>query len=355
MADIEGRKADHIALCQTDEVAFRERGNLLDDLDLVHEALPELHLDELDLGSSFAGKALAAPLIIAAMTGGVERAEAINRDLAQVAEDRGIGFGFGSQRPLLERGITLGYRVRDRAPSTLILGNIGIVQAREASTAALLELVEACGADALCVHLNPAMEVIQPGGDRDFRGGLATIERLVRELPVPVVVKETGCGLSRSLGLRVAALGVRWVDTSGAGGTSWVGVETLRAPDEGTRALGRRYWDWGIPTAASVAQLDGLDLGVCATGGIADGLAAARAIALGARCVGVARPFLQAWAAGGIQAVYRAVDRFLEELRLAMLLTGSGDIEALRRAPLVIGPRLSRWVPRDAPLRERIL
>jgi len=355
MSDIKARKADHIALCETDKVAFQQKTNLLDDLELVHDALPELSLDDIDMSTSFAGKPLKAPLIIAAMTGGVERAEAINRELAEVAERHGIGFGFGSQRPLLEKGIGLGYQVREQAPSTLILGNIGIVQAREASTAALAELVAVCGADALCVHLNPAMEVIQPEGDRDFRGGLETIERLVNELPVPVVVKETGCGLSRSVGQRVKALGVAWVDTSGAGGTSWVGVETLRAPADGTRELGQRFWDWGIPTGASVAQLDGLGLGICATGGVSDGLMAARAIALGATCVGVARPFLQAWAAGGPDGLDAAILRFLDELRLALLLTGSRTPAELRQKPLVVGPRLDRWIPRGAPLRERIL
>jgi isopentenyl-diphosphate delta-isomerase len=355
MSDIKSRKADHIALCETDDVAFQRKSNLLEQVDLVHDALPDLALDEIDLSTTFAGKRLAAPLIIAAMTGGVERAEAINRDLAAVAESYGIGFGFGSQRPLLERGIRLGYRVRDLAPSALVLGNIGIVQARGASTERLAALVETCGADALCVHLNPAMEVIQPEGDRDFRGGLETIARLVEALPVPVVVKETGCGLSRSVGRRVADLGVAWVDTSGAGGTSWVGVETLRASSEDDARLGRRYWDWGIPTAASVAQLDGLGLGICATGGISSGLDAARAIALGAACAGVARPFLQAWSRGGRDAVHAEVGRFIQEIRLAMLLTGSADVAALQRAPLVLGPALRRWVPRDASLRERVV
>jgi isopentenyl-diphosphate delta-isomerase len=355
MSDIKARKADHIALCETDEVAFQQKTNLLDDLELVHDALPELHLDEVDLSTTFAGKALKAPLIIAAMTGGVERAATINRDMATIAERYGIGFGFGSQRPLLEQGITLGYEVREQAPTALVLGNIGVVQAARASSERLAEVVAICGADALCVHLNPAMEVIQPEGDRDFRGGLDTIARLVEELPVPVVVKETGCGLSRSVGERVAGLGVEWVDTSGAGGTSWVGVETLRATEEGTRPLGRRFWDWGIPTAASVAQLSGLGLGICATGGISDGLMAARAIALGARCAGVARPFLQAWAAGGLEGADAAVRRFLEELKLAHLLAGARTPEALRAAPLVVGPRLNRWIPRAAPLRRRIV
>ena len=275
-----------------------------------------------------------------------------------MAEAHGIGFGFGSQRPLLEHGIEAGYTVRDVAPDTLVLGNIGVVQARQTPTAALRELVQRTGADALVVHLNPAMEVVQPEGDRDFTGGLDTLARLVDELGVPVVVKETGCGLSRSVGERLVRLGVQWVDTSGAGGTSWVGVETLRASASGgegilQRTVGEAFWDWGIPTGASVAQLADLGLGICATGGVASGVQGARAIALGARCAGMARPFLQAHAAGGIEGLDATVRRVLTELRLAHLLAGARTPEDLQSRPLVVGSRLARWIPSGTTLASR--
>ncbi|MCB9758292.1 MAG: type 2 isopentenyl-diphosphate Delta-isomerase [Alphaproteobacteria bacterium] len=352
--DIASRKADHIALCETDDVAFRARTNLLEQVQLVHDALPDLAVSDVDLTTPFAGKALRAPLIIAAMTGGTPKATHINRDLAAVAQRHGLGFGFGSQRPLLTEGIVDGYEVRDVAPDALILGNIGVVQAREASTAALRELVKRSGADALAVHLNPAMEVIQPEGDSDFTGGLDTIARLVDELGVPVVVKETGCGLSRSVGERLVRVGVAWVDTSGAGGTSWVGVETLRARGD-QRSLGERFWDWGIPTAASVVQLADLGLGICATGGVSDGLDVAHALALGATCGGMARPLLQAWARGGVDGVEAQVELILAEIRLALLLAGARSAEALRHKPVLIGPTLARWVPRGVRLRDRML
>lgn len=351
---ISARKSQHIALCETDEVAFQAKTNLLEEVEFVHDALPEMAVSEVDLSTRFCGKTLRAPLFIAAMTGGTDEAEAINRDLATMAEKHGIGFGFGSQRPLLTEGIETGYRVRDVAPTALVLGNIGIVQARESSTADLARMVATCGADALVVHLNPAMEVIQPEGDQDFRGGLDTLARLVRELDVPVVIKETGCGLSRSVGQRVVDLGIEHVDTSGAGGTSWVGVETLRA--EGRQAtLGERFWDWGIPTAASVAQLSGLGLSICATGGVDSGLAAARAIALGATCAGMARPLLQARAQGGLEALDATLDQVIAEIRLAHLLTGSRNSDQLRTRPLLVGPRLRRWVPGESPLAARLL
>ena len=350
--DIRSRKADHIALCETDDVAFQQKTTLFEQVQLIHDALPELHVDDVDIRVEYAGKTLQAPLVIAAMTGGVEEAGPINRSLAGLAEELGIGFGFGSQRPLLQNGITDGYQVRDVAPTALILGNIGIVQARESSTEALRAMVDTTQADALCVHLNPAMEVIQPEGDTDFRGGIETLDRLHRELGVPVVVKETGCGLSRQVGERVASLGIEWADCSGAGGTSWVGVETLRARAK-TQALGERFWDWGIPTAASVAQLSGTGLGVCATGGIQNGLDIAKALALGARCGGMARPVLQAFSSGGTDAARTLLQGVIDEIRLACLLTGSRTPAELAKKPLRIGPSLRSWVPSGSLLEQR--
>lgn len=349
---ISSRKADHLDLCIDGDVGFQQKTTLLEEVELVHDALPELAVADIELETSLVGKTLRAPLVIAAMTGGVDRAEAINRDLASVAEELGIGFAFGSQRPMLTRGIREGYRVRDVAPGALVLGNIGIVQARGTPTSALEDLVGESGLDALCVHLNPAMEVVQPEGDDDFRGGLETIARLVEELTVPVIVKETGCGLSRSVGARVASLGVRAVDVSGAGGTSWVGVETRRARG-GQQTLGERFWDWGIPTGASVAQLSGLGLEIVATGGIYSGLDVARALALGASCGGIARAFLQAHARGGREGALAAARQVIAEIRIALLLSGARTPAELRERPLVIGTRLARWIPPHTPLARR--
>jgi isopentenyl-diphosphate delta-isomerase len=210
-------------------------------------------------------------------------------------------------------------------------------------------LVDAVGVDALCLHLNPAMELVQPGGDRDFRGGLETIARLVRELGVPVMVKETGCGISPALARRLhRQAGVRHVDVSGAGGTSWVGVETKRAAaagDERARSLGEALWDWGVPTGASVALLRPLGFDtLIATGGIATGLDVARAIALGATGAGIARPVLRALSSGGRQGAMAWLDSVEAELRAVMLLTGSGDLAALRRAPRVVVGELAEWI-----------
>jgi isopentenyl-diphosphate delta-isomerase len=229
----------------------------------------------------------------------------------------------------------------------LVLGNLGVVQAAKASTEAVEGLVQAISADALCVHLNPAMELVQSDGDRDFRGCLAAIERLVAELSVPVVVKETGSGISRRVARRLFASGVRHVDVSGAGGTSWVAVETQRAAPS-RRGLGETFWEWGIPTAASVAQVaeQGFNT-VFATGGIKTGLDVAKAIALGASAGGIARPVLQALDSDGVEGVTAFLERVENELRMAMLLSGSGDLAALRAAPRLVTGKLATWLQSD--------
>lgn len=349
MSTIGQRKADHLALCATDEVAFRSKSTLFEQVRLVHDALPDLDAADIDTRCTLLGKTLRAPIVIAAMTGGTDEAARVNRELSSIAEERGYGFGLGSQRAMHVRtGTAPTYAVRDVAPSTLVLGNLGVVQARAMTTAEIEALVRGVGADALCIHLNPAMELVQPGGDRDFRGGLETIARLVKELPCPVVVKETGCGLSRRVGERLRSVGVAHVDVSGAGGTSWVAVETKRAEasnDERARALGEALWDWGIPTAASVGLVAPLGFEtVIATGGVMTGMDVARAIALGASAAGIARPALKALTAGGRAGALAFLDAVEAELRAVMLLTGSKDLHGLRRAPRIVGGELRMWL-----------
>ena len=347
MTDIGRRKTDHLELAATGDVGFHEKSTLFECIELVHDAIPEISADEIDTRVTVLGKQLSAPLFIAAMTGGNPAAGEINRALAAIAEARGIGFGLGSQRAMhVDAERAASFRVRDAAPTALVLGNLGVVQARSMTTAAIRALVDEVGADALCVHLNPAMEIVQPGGDRDFRGGLETFERLVRDLGVPVVAKETGCGLSRTVGARLHGVGVRHVDVSGAGGTSWVAVETHRANPSETK-LGQAVWDWGIPTAASVGLVAKTGMTtVIATGGVASGLDVARAVALGASAAGIARPVLQAFVAGGEQAAHAFLAGVEAELRAAMLLTGCRDVAALTKAPRIVRGELRDWLDR---------
>lgn len=342
--NLETRKADHLELTARGDVGFKEQGTLLNCVHLVHNALPELELGGVDLSCTLLGKHLKAPLLIAGMTGGTEHAGQINRDLASIAEERGYAFGFGSQRPMLVNPAAVAsYSVRERAPNALILGNIGAVQAAAMDPNAIEKLVRDAGADALCVHLNPAMEVVQPGGDQDFRGCLARIGSLAREMPFPIIAKETGCGLSLDAALRLAAAGVQHVDVSGAGGTSWVGVETLRASGN-ARVLGELLWDWGIPTAASVLAVNQVGFKtIWATGGLKTGLDVARAIALGASGGGIARPVLQAYYAGGKAAAEEFLIQVERELRTVMLLVGASNLAQLRRAPKLLSGMLKEW------------
>ena len=346
------RKADHIALCASGEAEFRNKGPLFDEVQLVHDALPDRHFDDIDLTTKLLGKTLKAPIVISAMTGGTEEAQQINHDLARAAETLGLGFGLGSQRAMLvDPTLISTYRVREHAPTALVLGNIGLVQARTMSTGALRELCQAVGADALCVHLATSMELVQPGGDRDFSGGRKVLERLHKDLGLPIVLKETGAGLSRRVGKIAREIGITTVDTSGAGGTSWVGVEAKRATGH-ARALGEELWDWGIPTAASVGLCADLGLDIIATGGLRSGSDVARALALGAAAGGLAAPVLRAWRdvdletgkPGGYDGAVGFLSRVIESVRATVFLTGCRTPAELRHAPKVIGSTLRAWM-----------
>lgn len=344
--DISQRKKDHLALCAGDNVGFREKGTLLHEVELVHCALPEFHADEVDSSVELLGKTLKAPVVIAAMTGGTDEAAKINQDLAAVADELGLAIGLGSQRAMFERPDTAWtFKVRERAPNALLFGNLGLVQARKMSTAEIEDLCGQVGADALCVHLNPAMEIVQPGGDRDFAGGLDLFRRLVSELSIPVIAKETGCGLSHGVAIQLRAAGIRHVDVSGAGGTSWVAVEAHRAVTEEAKALAEELWDWGIPTAASVLQVRDLGLKIIATGGLRRGSDVARAVALGASAGGLAAPVLKAYRAGGIDGARSYLQQVIVTIRSLMLLTGSKTVADLQACPKILGPNLERWLP----------
>jgi isopentenyl-diphosphate delta-isomerase len=345
MTDIGARKVDHLDLATRGDVGFRSTTTLLECVKLVHDAVPELAYDEIDASLTLFGKRLTAPILIAAMTGGTERARRINRELAAIAEERGYAFGLGSQRALhKDPGSLPTYDVRDVAPQALVFGNIGVVQATASSSAELRELIDSVGADALCVHLNPAMELVQPSGDRDFRGGLDAIARLVAELGRPVIVKETGCGIGPNAAMKLRAAGAAHVDVSGAGGTSWVAVETARA--EGlAKSVGETFRDWGVPTAASVvfSARAGFET-IFATGGVSTGLQVAQAIALGASAAGIARASLQALENGGRDAALAFFDRVEAELRTAMLLVGARNLSELARAPRLLVGELPLWL-----------
>ena len=340
------RKADHLEVAASGRADFAERTTLLEEVHLVHQSLPEISVDDIDLSTTLAGLALRAPLVITGMTGGTGEAGAINRDLARAAARVGAAFGVGSQRAMAEfPELEPTFQVKSAAPDVVLIGNIGVVQAAGLGVERVAELARRIGADAMAVHLNPAQEMIQERGDRDFRGAIDTIARLIDALPVPVIVKETGCGLSPHAAARLKAVGVATVDVAGAGGTSWTAVEAERAaPDSDAQALGRELWDWGIPTAVSAAACAAAGLEVIASGGLRAGLDVARALALGARAGGMAAPVLRAQRAGGEDGAVQLLERLIAAIRAVLLLTGCRKPTDLAAASRHLGPGLRAWL-----------
>jgi isopentenyl-diphosphate Delta-isomerase len=335
------RKSEHIEIAASGRADF-SRSHLFEHVHLVHQALPEIDERDIDLSTELGGKRLAAPLVITGMTGGAEEARQINRDLAMAAAKLGVAFGVGSQRAMAEHpALTDTYAVKDVAPDVVLIGNIGGVQARDMGVDKVAELARRIGADLMAVHLNPAQEMIQRDGDRDFRGVIDAIARLRDALPVPILVKETGCGLSSEAAAQLAARGVTTVDVAGAGGTSWVAVEAERAAAGSAEAsLGRQLWDWGLPTAVSVAACAAQGLAVIASGGMRTGHDVARALALGATCGGMAAPVLRAQRDGGREGAERFLAEQLRSLRTVLLLTGCRRPSELAAVPRHLGAPL---------------
>ncbi|HEY6911491.1 MAG TPA: type 2 isopentenyl-diphosphate Delta-isomerase [Myxococcales bacterium] len=345
--DLPQRKSQHLDLVQRPEVEPEGVDTLLSCVKLVHRALPELALAQIDLTTRLCGRTLKAPLMITGMTGGTERAGQINRDLALVAEEEGVAFGVGSMRVLLEQPALLDTFAVKPARPPLLFANLGAQQLAQRGSGAALRLIELLGADAIAIHLNPAQELVQADGDRDFRGCLEAIAALVREAGSDkVLVKETGCGIGPAVVRELWDRGVRSVDVSGAGGTSWPRVEQLRAKAPQARALGELLSDWGIPTAACVAAARAAvpEVALVASGGLRSGLDAARAIALGADVAGFALPLVRAHQEGGIEGARARLRAAVGALRAAFLLSGAADAAALRASRPVILEPLRAWI-----------
>jgi isopentenyl-diphosphate delta-isomerase len=306
----------------------------------VHQALPELDFADIDTRLTLFNKRVAVPILISSMTGGTRQAQQINRNLAEAAQARGVAMGLGSQRAGLERGEESSntFRVRALAPDILLFANLGAIQLNYGySVEQCRRAVEMIEADALILHFNPLQEVLQSDGDVNWRGLLQKVEKVCRALPVPVVAKEVGWGVSAQSARALYDAGVSAIDVAGAGGTSWSQVEMHRAPSERLRRLAAAFSDWGIPTAESLRTVYGvrtemalLDRPIFASGGIRSGQDIAKCVALGADLVGLASPFLKR-AVESAEAVATEMEYLEAELRIAMFCSGAADISALRQ------------------------
>jgi isopentenyl-diphosphate delta-isomerase len=332
------RKSDHIRINLEEDV----RSGLTTGLEryfFLHNALPELNLEEIDLGVEIFGKKLKAPLLISSMTGGSADATQINQRLAEAAQASGIAMGLGSQRAAIEdKKLEASFRVRNVAPDILLFANAGAVQLNYGfGLGHLQRAVEMAEADALMLHLNALQEAVQPEGDTNFSGLLQKIEIMCKQLPVPVVVKEVGWGISAHTAKQLAHAGVQAIDVAGAGGTSWSQVEMHRATTDSQKRLAAAFVDWGIPTAESIFQIrqELKNMRIFASGGLRSGVDIAKCIALGAELGGMASPYLKA-AVDSTAAVVKTIGEVSRELRVAMFATGAGDIATLQSVPLIL-------------------
>ncbi|NOZ80164.1 MAG: type 2 isopentenyl-diphosphate Delta-isomerase [DPANN group archaeon] len=335
MSRIHQRKQSHVDVALNKDISYH-RSSGLERYAFIHNALPDLDFKEIDTSAVFLGKKIQLPLIISGMTGGHALGARINRNLAMAAEKTGIAMGIGSQRIALEHEdmhdmVSSSFDVRKYAPSIPLLANLGAAQLNKGyGLKECRQVVEQINADALVFHLNPLQEVIQ-GGDVDWKGILPKIGRIVKALDVPVIVKEVGFGISDEVGRRLDSVGVHAIDVSGSGGTSWAAIES-RQGSMRRRMLGRRFWDWGIPTAEALQMNKGRRTKLIAGGGIRSGQDMAKSIALGADYCTMASPFLKA-AADSPRKVMELI-LFLElELRTAMFGIGVKDLKMLKGTP----------------------
>ncbi|MEW6179494.1 MAG: type 2 isopentenyl-diphosphate Delta-isomerase [Chloroflexota bacterium] len=330
------RKADHIRINLEEDVASSRKTGL-ERLYFLNEALPDFDLDEVDTRLSLFGKNLNAPLLISSMTGGTQHAGQINLRLAEAAQQTGIAMGLGSQRAALEHPEQRStFQVRSVAPDILLFANLGAVQLNYGYTAEhCMRAVEMAEADALILHLNPLQEALQPEGDTHFSGLLQKIEQVCKKLPVPVIAKEVGWGISAQTARRLVSAGVAAIDVAGAGGTSWSQVEMYRMNDPVLARIASAFRNWGIPTARAVQQVHQAlpEVPIFASGGLRTGVDIAKCIALGATLGGMAGPFLKA-AVVSSEEVATTIQEVIKTMRIAMFACGAKDLHSLQNTPL---------------------
>ena len=351
--EVKQRKIEHVNIALGQDISVAQRANW-NDVQLVHQALPEVDMDEIDTSVTFLGHALRYPIFMSSLTGGHQDVISINRNLARAAEHYGLALGVGSQRAaIVNADVISSYTItREHAPNAYLIANIGapqlIAQPRHAPFT--IEQVEHAitmiGANALAVHMNSLQEATQPEGDRRAAGEAAALKRLASQVNVPVIAKETGAGVCREQALLLRSCGVAAIDVGGAGGSSMSAMEAARSKargDERTRNIGLLFQDWGIATPVSIVEAGVAHLPLISTGGVRNGLDMARALALGASLVGIGFPFLKA-ASESYEAVCELLETIVAELKVAMQLSGAGAIGQLQQTDIVVTGETRNWL-----------
>lgn len=344
---IKERKADHIEICLNERI---EPGYCYwDDVKLIHNALPEVNADEIDMSTEVFGKKLNFPFIVTAITGGFAGAKKINENIAIACAELGIGMGVGSERAGITGVDPDSYSIIKEYDVPLVIGNVGAPQlvpqhSKDMFTSDDMNKArELVDADVIAIHLNFLQEVIQPEGDTNSKGCFDAIRGLAKDHPL--IIKETGAGISQEVAARLKGTGILGIDIAGMGGTSFSAVELYRAMasnDNIRTNMGESFFNWGIPAPVSLMTAkNGLPL--ISSGGILDGIHVAASVAMGACCAGAAHAVLRE-ATESSDAVIEKLTLIKEELRAAMLLTGSSDIKQLSNARYVILGETKQWL-----------
>lgn len=331
--EINQRKTEHIDLCLKENVEGVNKTTGLEGISFIHNALPEINFNDINLETSFLNKKIQAPFLVSSMTGGSELAASINHNLAKAAEDKGWAIGLGSTRALLESDAHKeSFMIRKSAQTVPLIANLGAVQLNYGyGVEECKQIIERTEADSLVLHLNSLQEVVQDGGDLNFADLLPKIEKICREIEQPIGVKEVGFGIDGHVAKQLTDVGISYIDVAGAGGTSWSQVEKLRTQDPLRKAAAEAFNSWGLPTKDCIVSVKKHVTGVpvIASGGMKTGLDAAKAITIGADMVGFARQLLQA-ATESVDAVVQMMDQIELELKIAMFGIGVKTIDELQ-------------------------
>lgn len=347
------RKAEHIKVCLEHDVSSSLSPGW-EDVYLSHKSLPEINLEEIDLSVEFLGRRLNYPIVLSALTGGHPCSQTINEVLGRVAQEFNIILELGSQRSLIEDPHSLStYLVaRERAPDAFIVANIGASQLRDqkSSLALSLKQIEECisavKANAIAVHLNFLQEAVMLEGETRGKGCLEAITRLASSVSIPVIVKETGSGISGSQAHILKDTGVAALDLGGAGGTNMALVESYRAAlhySHQFEALGKAFTGWGLPTVVSLMQCRASGLPIIASGGIRNGLDIAKALAMGANLAGIAMPVLRS-SVKGYEETVDLIKIFIAQLTAAAFLMGAKNLSELRGKEFIILGKTREWI-----------